>query len=414
MTGHAHDDFAEVVSTFRRQLRRTNGGAAVAVHHRGELVVDLWGGVRDVDAPEGPAPWERDTVAMCFSTTKGVVSTALHVLADRGEVAYDEPVATYWPEFARNGKEGVTVRHLLTHSAGLHRIRSIVRDADRMLDWDHMCEALAAAAPAYPPGTKHGYHALTYGWLVGEVVRRVSGQSISEFVRAELAEPLGLDGLTIGMPAAQRHRVAPLAPLGIPRPQWGPARRLEKQIGTRMGRIVSAMPVPVNTRRLANALAPRGVEDVLVGAAMMDAEVPSANGFFTARSLGRMYAMLAGGGELDGVRLLSPATVAAASTVQSHGLDLVLVVPMDWRLGYHRVFTTRGTVGPAFGHFGFGGSGGWADPSRDLSVAYVCNRGSGTPIGDLRIAELGAAAVRCVDRRRRARTNTPGGSRVGP
>ena len=120
------------------------------------------------------------------------------------------------------------------------------------------------------------------------------------------------------------------------------------------------------------------------------------------------------GGELDGVRLLSPATVAAASTVQSHGLDLVLVVPMDWRLGYHRVFTTRGTVGPAFGHFGFGGSGGWADPSRDLSVAYVCNRGSGTPIGDLRIAELGAAAVRCVDRRRRARVNTPGGSRIGP
>jgi len=131
---------------------------------------------------------------------------------------------------------------------------------------------------------------------------------------------------------------------------------------------------------------------------MMDAEVPAANGFFTARSLGRLYAMLAGGGELDGVRILSEETVAAAATVQSHGLDLVLVVPMDWRLGYHRVFTSRGTVGPAFGHFGFGGSGAWADPSRDLSVAYVCNRGSGTPIGDLRIAELGTAAVRCADR----------------
>jgi CubicO group peptidase (beta-lactamase class C family) len=112
-----------------------------------------------------------------------------------------------------------------------------------------------------------------------------------------------------------------------------------------------------------------------------------------------MYAMLAGRGELDGVRILSPATVAAAATVQSHGPDLVLVLPMDWRLGYHRVFTSRGTVGPAFGHFGFGGSGGWADPSRDLSVAYVCNRGSGTPIGDRRIAEIGTAAVRSVDRR---------------
>jgi CubicO group peptidase (beta-lactamase class C family) len=399
VAGDAHDDFADVAAVFRRQLRRTNGGAAVAVYHRGEPVVDLWGGTRDADAPGGPQPWERDTVAMCFSTTKGVASTALHVLADRGQVSYDEPVATYWPEFAQNGKEGVTVRHVLTHSAGLHRIRSLVDSAHRMLDWDHMCTALAEAAPAYEPGTKHGYHALTYGWLVGEIVQRVSGRSITDFVRVELAEPLDLDGLHIGLPPAERHRVAPLTPMGIPRPSWGPARRAEKQLGKQMGKVVSALPVPVNTRRLANALAPRGVEDVLAGEDVMDAAVPAANGFFTARSLARMYAMLAAGGELDGVRILSPETVAEAATVQSHGVDLVLVLPMDWRLGYHRVFTSRGTVGPAFGHFGFGGSGGWADPSRDLAVAYVCNRGSGTPIGDRRIAELGAAAVRGADRR---------------
>jgi CubicO group peptidase (beta-lactamase class C family) len=399
MNGALDEDFAGVAAVFRRQLRRTNGGAAVAVYHRGHPVVDLWGGSRDVDAPEGPLPWERDTVAMCFSTTKGVVSTALHVLADRGLVDYDDPVATYWPEFAANGKAGVTVRHLLTHSAGLHRIRSLVDGARRMLDWDHMCAALAAAAPAYEPGTRHGYHALTYGWLVGEVVRRVSGRTIADFVQDELAVPLGLDGMTIGLPPAHRHRVAPLAPMGIPRPTWGPARRAEKELGRQMGKVVSALPIPVNTRRLANALAPRGVEDVLAGEDVMDAAVPAANGFFTARSLARTYAMLAGGGTVDGVRILSEDTVVRAATVQSHGPDLVLVLPMDWRLGYHRVFTSRGTVGPAFGHFGFGGSGGWADPSRDLAVAYVCNRGSGTPIGDRRIAEIGTAAVRCADRR---------------
>jgi CubicO group peptidase (beta-lactamase class C family) len=400
MQGNVHADFGEVAATFRRQLARTRGGGAVTVHHRGELVVDLWGGNRVEETVEEPArPWRHDTVAMCFSTTKGVASTAVHVLADRGEIDYDEPVATYWPEFAANGKERVTVRHVLTHAAGLHRIRSLVRDADAMLDWERMVAALAAAAPAYEPGTRHGYHALTYGWLVGELVRRVSGRTIGAFVRDELAGPLGLDGFSIGAPAELRDRVAPLEALGLPRPRWGPLRRLDKELGRRMGQVVSALPVPVNTRRLANALAPRGVEDVLTGVAAMDAEVPAANGFFSARALGRHYAMLAGRGRLGDTRILSESTVEALATPQGSGPDLVLVVPMDWRLGYHRVFTTRGTVGTAFGHFGFGGSGGWADTERDLAVAFVCNRGTGTPIGDLRIAELGAAALRCADRR---------------
>ncbi len=400
MRGNLHADFGEVAALFRRQIERTSGGAALAVYHRGELVVDLWGGVRTEQGPDGePDPWAHDTVAMCFSTTKGVVTTAVHLLADRGQLDYDAPVATYWPEFAQNGKEAVTVRHVLTHSAGLHRIRSLVDDAHDMLDWERMCDALAAAPPAYEPGTQHGYHALTYGWLAGELVRRVSGQAIGEFVRTELAEPLGLEGLTIGIPPAGRGRVAPLEPFRVPRPGWAPVRRVEKEIGKQMGKVVSALPLPVNTRRLANALAPRGVEDVMIGPGIMDAEVPAANGFFGARSLGKLYAMLAGRGEVDGVRLLSPETVEAASTVHGRGFDLVLVLPMDWRLGYHRVFTSRGTVGSAFGHFGFGGSGAWADPERDLAVAYVCNRGSGTPIGDFRIAEVGHEIVRCADRR---------------
>jgi len=388
MDGWVHPGFEGVARLFRRQLRRTTGGAAVAVYHRGELVVDLWGGSRTDEEP-----WQRDTLAMCFSTTKGVVSTALHVLADRGQVEYDAPVAAYWPQFAQHGKERVTVRHVLTHSAGLHRMRTLVDHAQRMLDWEYMVAALERAEPAYEPGTRHGYHALTYGWLAGELIRRVSGRPVARFVEEELARPLGLDGLYVGCPPEQRHRVAPLAPMA-----GALGRRLGLQPGAVMGgpvgRIPSLLRLPVSPRRFANALLPRGIEDVLWGPEVMDAEIPAANGFFTARSLAKLYALLAHDGESDGLRLLSPQTLKQIGVVHSRGPDLVLVLPMGWRLGYHSAFTTRGTVPSAFGHFGFGGSGGWADPRRDLALAMVCNRGTGTPLGDLRIAELGAAVIR--------------------
>jgi CubicO group peptidase (beta-lactamase class C family) len=390
MDGFARPSFETVARVFRRQLRRTTGGAAVAVYYRGELVVDLWGGRRTEQEP-----WQRDTLAMCFSTTKGVTSAALHLLADRGQIEYDAPVAEYWPRFAQAGKERITVRHVLTHSAGLHRMRTLVDRAHRMLDWEYMVGALERAVPAYEPGSRHGYHALTYGWLAGELVRRVSGQPIARFVDLELAQPLGLDGLYIGCPPGQRGRVAPLAPMAAPL-----GRRLGLRPGAVMGgpagRVPALLGLPVSPRRFVNALLPRGIEDVLWGAEVMDAEIPAANGFFTARSLAKVYAMLAGGGQAGGVRLLSPQTVRQLAVVHARGPDLVLVLPMGWRLGYHSAFTTRGTVRGGFGHFGFGGSGGWADPQRDLALAMVCNRGGGTPIGDARLAALGTAALHAV------------------
>ena len=388
MDGWVSAGFEGVARVFQRQLRRTTGGAAVAVYHRGELVVDLWGGSRAEERP-----WQRDTLAMCFSTTKGVVSTALHLLADRGQIDYDTPVAAYWPHFAQHGKERVTVRHVLTHSAGLHRMRTLVDHAQRMLDWEYMVAALERAEPAYEPGTRHGYHALTYGWLAGELIRRVSGRPVALFVQEELARPLRLEGLYVGCPPDQRGRVAPLAPMAAPL-----GRRLGLRPGAVMGgpagRIPALLGLPVSPRRFVNALLPRGIEDVLWGPEVMDAEIPAANGFFTARSLAKLYALLAHGGQVDGMRLLSPRTLQEIAVVHSRGPDLVLVLPMGWRLGYHSAFTTQGTVPGAFGHFGFGGSGGWADPRRDVALAMVCNRGSGTPIGDLRMAELGAAVVR--------------------
>ncbi|ULN44848.1 beta-lactamase family protein (plasmid) [Mycolicibacterium crocinum] len=373
IAGRYDDEFAHVADVFRNQIARTDGGAAVAVYHRGRLVVDLWGGVRSLDG----VPWTRDTLAMCWSTTKGVVATCAHVLADRGDLDYDERVATYWPEFAQNGKGDITVRQVLSHSAGLHRLNTIIDHGSKMLDWEHMTDALARAKPAYEPGTAVGYHALTFGWLVGELVRRISGVPIEKFVQKEIAEPLGLDGLHIGCPPEQRHRVAPRPPA---------FKRWSGPFGSFMVNQVSR-----------GAILSRGVEDVLVDPRLLDVAVPAMNGYFDAVSLGAMYAMLAGGGQLGGVRILSEETVRKAAEIQNDQRDrVIMMMTMQWRLGYHRLPLLHKQFPRGFGHFGFGGSGGFADPGHDLALAMVCNRGRGTPIGDLRILRLSQATARAV------------------
>ena len=390
MEGHADPRFEAVAEAFRRQLERTDGGAALAIYHRGQPVVDLWGGAR---TDEGD-PWEEDTLAMCFSTTKGVASAALHLQAEAGRVDYDERVSTYWPEFAQNGKQDVTVRHVLCHEAGLHRVRSVIDSAHEMLDWEHMVTKLAAERPAYLPGTRNGYHALTYGWLVGEIVRRVTGRPLGEVIASDLDAPLGLDGLYLGCPPDQRHRVAPLEPMKLPGPDVPEGiHRIRMGLVEGVGRALTLAGSPLNVRRTLNALAPRGMEDVVAGTEIMDASIPAANGFFTARALATMYAVYAGRGTLGDVRLFSPQGVRRIAARQNSRPDLVLVMPMHWRLGYHRVFGAP----DAFGHFGFGGSGAWADPTRDLAVAMVCNRGTGTPIGDARLIRLSRVAIEAAD-----------------
>lgn len=394
MEGYIDPHFLAVADLFRGQLERTDGGAALCVYHCGEPVIDLWGGLR---TPEGE-PWQADTLAMCFSTTKGVTSFALHLQVDAGLVAYDEPVATYWPEFAQNGKERVTVRHVLSHSAGLHRVRSVIESAHHMLDWEHMVEALAKEPPAYEPGTKCGYHGFTFGWLAGEIVRRVTGRPVGDVIATEVGQRLGLDGLYLGCPPEQRHRVAPLTSARILPRLPGPIDRVGSEVGKQFGRVLSMVGSPLNTRRVANALFPRGMEDMMAGPEVMDASIPAANGFFTAKALATLYAALAGGGAVGGVRLLSEETVRQIGEVQNDERDLVLVMPMRWRLGYHRVLGNQAACPDGYGHFGFGGSGAWADPTRDLAVAMVCNRGGGTPVGDLRLMRLSKAAIECADR----------------
>jgi CubicO group peptidase (beta-lactamase class C family) len=395
MDGTVHSDFADLAEVFRRQLEREDaGGAALCVYHRGQPVVDVWGGTRD----ERGRPWQKDTLGLCYSTTKGVAATLLHVLADRGLLDYAKPVAHYWPEFAAAGKAGITVRQVLCHEAGLYGIRGMVDHAHRLLDWDYMVERLAAAAPCHRPGTAHGYHGLTFGFLVGELAQRVTGARFADLLAKELAGPLELDGLFIGVPDdALGRRSQWLSP---PR-QRDPdaAERTIRRI-VRVSRVLRSMGLRVDLRQTVAALMPAGIAEVDVNSKpFARASIPSHNGMFTARSLARLYAALAGKGRLGPVRLMSRETFERAIQVQSRSFDRVVPLPMHWRLGYHRMVVFPERSGRAFGHCGYGGSGAWADPDRELAVAMVVNRGAGTPFGDGRIGRVSRIAVRCADRR---------------
>ena len=405
LDGGVHPDFVPVAEALRRQLATRVGGAAVCVYHRGECVVDLWGGARDAAG----TPWTRDTMSPSFSTTKGVAATVLHVLVDRGLVDYDTRVAHYWPEFAQAGKADITVRQVLAHQSGLYHIRQMIDHAERMLDWEHMIRAIERTPPVHAPGTRTGYHGLTFGFLVGEIVQRVTGQPFSDVVQEAVARPLRVDGLYIGTPADQLHRAAHLlyarrSPLGslVPGPLMNDAIHAPA-VGVQ--RVLDLVGVDFDLPSIMDALAPRGIGAFDFGAeATLRAAIPAANGLFTARSLARMYAALASGGTLDGVRLLSPATLARATERQPAPRGgLVIPFDMRWRLGYHGVFTTRGVPRRAFGHFGFGGSGAWADPSRELAVGLIVNSGLGTPFGDFRIARVSAAALESVRSHRTGR-----------
>jgi CubicO group peptidase (beta-lactamase class C family) len=407
LDGAIHPDFFPVAHELARQLRRSPGGAAICVHHRGERVVDLWGGVRD----DQGRPWTRDTMAPSCSTTKGVASTLIHVLRDRGLLDYDDRVADHWPEFARAGKSRITIRHVLAHQSGLYHIRQMIDRANRMLDWDHMIHAIERTRPVHPPGARTGYHGLTFGFLVGEIAQRVTGQPFPRLVQDEIARPLGLDGMYIGAPSEVLPRAAQLI---WPRLSFlGRRAALPAFLGdgARTGaallrRMLAPAGVDLDLGSILDALAPRGISAFDFGAhETLQAAIPAAVGLFTARSLASMYSVLAAGGELDDVRLLSPDTFERATELQDRAPGLA-VIPFDlrWRLGYHGVATSRGVPRRAFGHFGFGGSGGWADPKRELSVALIVNSGMGTPFGDMRIVRIGGAALACADRRfRRAR-----------
>ncbi|MGH9026764.1 MAG: serine hydrolase domain-containing protein [Acidimicrobiia bacterium] len=381
--------FQPVGEALAEQIDVRGGGAAVCVYHRGRPVADLWGGVRDASR----TPWRADDLTMSFSTTKGVAAAALHTCVDRGLLDYDDPVAEYWPEFAQNGKEGITVRHVLCHEAGMHDVLSLIDEPEQLLDWDAMVDALARARPAFEPGTVNAYHAVTFGYLVGEIVRRATGDTISEIVQRDLATPLGLDGCYIGLPGSELRRVVELS--GHDEVLNGDSRghqRLSALVDA-----AAAAGIEFDPQLIREALGGPAVTALLNRPELLEASVPALNGCFTARSLARLYAALGAGGTLDGRRIISAETMARATETQNDRRDLVIVMRQFWRLGYHRVWTAAGTLRDGFGHNGYGGSGAWADPTRALSCAMTLNALSGALVDDTRFATVGAAAVQAAD-----------------
>jgi CubicO group peptidase (beta-lactamase class C family) len=327
-------------------------GAAVCVYVDGRPVVDLWGGVTDRGSERR---WAEDTVVPVFSSTKGVTAVAANLAIERGLLDPDAPVASTWPEFAAAGKEAITVRQVLSHQAGLPLVEGTFT-LDEALAWDPVVEALAAQAPIWPPGSQHGYHMRTYGWLVGELLRRVGGRSPGRFVRDEIAEPLGLD-IWIGLPEEIEPRVARVVP---------PRNSLREALAP-FGETLLLARVFANPSDLFD------YDDMWNTRALHACELPSSNGIGDARSFARLYASLVGTG-VDGRRTLRPETVDAAVAEQVRGPDAVIGAETAFGLGF-MLGASFGAANPpsCFGHAGAGGSLAFADPATGLAFGYVMN-----------------------------------------
>jgi CubicO group peptidase (beta-lactamase class C family) len=386
--GSVAPGFEGVRDAFARNFR-DNGeaGAAFALVHDGRTVVDLWGGVADVNDGSLYGP---DTLQLVFSTTKGATAICANLLAQRGELDVDAPVTEYWPEFAAAGKRDVPVRWLLCHKAGLPYVEADLTLAD-VLGWEAPVEALAAMEPVWEPGTAHGYHAVTYGWLVGELVRRVSGRSLGTFFADEVAGPLGLE-FWIGLPDEQQSRVAPLTNRGLRSVDGSPVSD-DEGLGGMLAQLETLLgPGSLLAKALGGATSmPLVVDGAFNLPELRAAELPAANGVTNARSLARMYAAAIGPVEgADGVGpLLAPDQIAAATTTQTEGNDRVLFFETTFGLG----FMTSSPFSPygsprAFGHAGAGGSVGLADPEHGIGFGYVMNRTMTNMSGDPRSRDL--------------------------
>ena len=388
--------FAEVREEFERNFaERGEIGASVSVMVDGVRVVDLWGGTAD---PATGAPWAEDTICTVWSCTKGATALCAHLLIDREQLDVDAPVTTYWPEYGQAGKEATTVRMLLSHQGGVAHVRPILAPGAAR-DWGHMVRLLEEEAPFWVPGTRHGYHGLTFGWLVGELVRRIDGRSLGRFFADEIADPLGID-FWIGTPRSVHHRIAPNQPPAMP----DPSQPLSDFYAAAMTDPTSlpALMMLNNGGFVAN---PNNPED-------WEAEIPGANGVSNGRGLAGMYNPLSLGGATKSVKLVGPDSIARMSTISSAvELDANLLLATRFSLGFMKSIVNRAAVGAedvvvmsdaAFGHAGMGGSLGFADPSTRMSFGYAMNQQGPNMLLDARGQSLVDATYRALGFRSRA------------
>ena len=382
--GFVADGWSEVADAFAHNIdNREDIGAGVSVFHKGKCVVDIAGGYFDKEATK---PYTLDTLQLVFSTTKGVVATAVAMCVERGLLSYEEPVSLFWPEFAAHGKEQVTVAQLLSHQAGLYTVDGPLT-FEEVLDWNTMVTRLANTAPLFPVGSTHGYHAITFGWLAGHLVRLVDGRNIGRFIAEEIANPLGGE-IYVGLPAHLEPRVSPIN-TGWPRTATS----------------APAAPVQLPNKYLVSALSVNGALNVKGGFNREDlhaAEVPGANGIANARSLAAMYSATFTETETSNgpVRLLNDDTRSKMTVQQTKDgeVDLCLQTQRTFAMGFVTPSEKLAFDAPgSYGHAGAGGSVSFADPLRQMSFSYIMNRMKDSMFTDPRAVRLIEAASRCAD-----------------
>jgi CubicO group peptidase (beta-lactamase class C family) len=393
--GSVDERFIDLASQFSRlqDARSQQGGAALVVYFQGQKVVDIFTGKKSQEED-----WQSDTLAMCYSTGKGILATLAHILVSEGLLEYDQPIAHYWPEFAQNGKANITLRHVLSHQSGLFDIRNMIDAATEMLDWSHMLDVVAAATPRFSAGQSFAYQPLTYGWILGGVIEKAAKQPLNWLMQRYLVQPLELDGAYFGTPASELDRVARL--LVKPKASTSTKPQTKKNNQPRKASLSERLLElsGQNPQDFQDAMIPKGMRHFsFYSDEGLQAVIPAANGVFTADSLAKVYAMLANQGQWQGQQFIRPEVFKQLSTVQSKARDRVMPIPMHWRLGYHRILTMGKRAPHGFGHVGFNGSGAWCDFDRELSFAYTHNFNVTSATGDYRLWGLSQETLRCAD-----------------